>query len=210
MNIQTEASKPTKHEFDPVHSAQRVFRLFLEALANPGRLFSIGFFARQFAKHGQWFAPALTFLDNETGFFWNGETEAGEEIRFLTGAVPVSPEEADFVFLPAPIDPTGPPDTVVPEEFLARVKAGSHRDPHNSALLFIAAAPPENPCPALFLRGPGVPPKGRRIEISPDEAAWLKARNRQCFEYPQGVELVFIRNDGTLWALTRKVELSWL
>jgi phosphonate C-P lyase system protein PhnH len=210
MNVKTEVSRPTKHDFDLVHGAQGVFRLFLEALANPGRSFSMSSFAVQFTGYGQWLAPALTLLDNETGFFWSGEAEAGEEIRFLTGAIPVSPEEADFVFLPTPIDLEGPLGAVVPGEFLARVKAGSHRDPHDSALLFITSVPPESPCPVLSLRGPGIPPKGRRIGISPVEAAWLKARDAQGFEYPQGIELVFIRDDGTLWALTRKVELSWL
>jgi phosphonate C-P lyase system protein PhnH len=204
MNTGNETMRPNKHKFDPMHGAQGVFRLFLEALANPGRTLSMSSFAAQFTGYGQWLAPALTLLDNETGFFWNGEAAVGEEIRFLTGAIPVSPEAADFLFLPVPEDPA---------EFLARLKAGSHRDPHDSALLFIAPLPSEGSCRTLFLRGPGIPPEGRRIELSPSEIIWVEARDRQHFEYPQGIELVFLRDDGTILALTRKVEaevsVSW-
>jgi alpha-D-ribose 1-methylphosphonate 5-triphosphate synthase subunit PhnH len=182
-----------------VHGAQEVFRLFLEALANPGRPVSSRRWNGQFSEYGQWLAPAAAFLDNETGFFWDGPAEAGEEIRFLSGAAPVPLHTADFVFLSRN---TGP------EDILSRVKSGTHRDPHDSALLLIGSVFPEGPV-QVTLKGPGVPPEGRIVDLSPAELSWVKARDKRNFEYPRGVEMVFLREDHSILALTRKVAAAW-
>jgi phosphonate C-P lyase system protein PhnH len=184
------------HSFDLVHGAQEVFRLFLEALANPGRRLRLD--GSGFPRHGQWLAPALTLLDNETGFFWNGEAEVGGEIRFLTGGMAVPLEEADFVFLPRPEEPG---------RILGEVKRGTLADPHDSALLLIAVRTGlERP---FKLKGPGVPPEGRDLGLFPEELSWLEARERQAFEYPCGVELVFLREDFSFLAVTRKAGVIW-
>jgi alpha-D-ribose 1-methylphosphonate 5-triphosphate synthase subunit PhnH len=214
-----------KHDFDVVHGAQEVFRVLLEALANPGRVLSIRRQAAQFTGQGQWLAPALTLLDGETGFFWDGDPETGEEIHFLTGAPMVSLEDADFVFLSGgknfPGEHSGP---VIPEEaeslhataagVLDRVKGGTHLDPHDAALLFIAGERwggknSGGAAEQVWLKGPGVPPEGRRIEFFPAEAIWRRALEKRGFEYPCGVELIFLREDGSLMALTRKTQVLW-
>ncbi|MDR3147202.1 MAG: phosphonate C-P lyase system protein PhnH [Treponema sp.] len=187
-----------KHNFDLVHGTREVFRIFLDALANPGRPVR-----RQddfFSAHGRWLAPALTFLDSETGFFWDGPPEVGEEIRFLSGAEPAPLQSADFVFLSP---------TAAAEEILPQVKSGTHQDPHDSALLLIGSDFSAGLMPVrVALQGPGVPPEGRTVELSPQELAWAQARDGMRFEYPCGVELVFLREDSLL-ALTRKVAVSW-
>jgi alpha-D-ribose 1-methylphosphonate 5-triphosphate synthase subunit PhnH len=250
-----------KHRFDPVHGAQGLFRILLEALANPGRVLSLRPYPAQFAGEGRWLAPALTLLDEGTGFYWDGEKETGEEIRFLSGAPQVPLEEADFVFLsareggappcapaarglryppnggsapvtppPSPpaagATPDGLPGAVrgraaVPPSppaaargkalrVLSRVKAGTHSDPHDSALLFIAAGAADGtPGESLTLEGPGIPPEGRRLVLSPAEAAWCRARDERGFEYPCGVELVFLRDDDSIVAITRKTRITW-
>jgi alpha-D-ribose 1-methylphosphonate 5-triphosphate synthase subunit PhnH len=197
-----------KHSFDMVHGAQEMFRILLEALANPGRVLDFRRQAAGFAGGGRWLAPALTLLDKETGFFWNGDPAAGEEIRFLTGAPQVPLEEADFVFLSG--------GTAVRNEalrVLSQVKGGTHSDPHDSALLFIAAGTGNgdggNPGETIVLKGPGIPPEGRTIRLSPGETAWRRARDERGFEYPCGVELVFLREDCSLLALARKTEIIW-
>jgi alpha-D-ribose 1-methylphosphonate 5-triphosphate synthase subunit PhnH len=207
-----------KHEFDMVHGAQEAFRILLEALANPGRVLNLRPLEDQFAGQGQWLAPALTLLDKDTGFFWDGDSQTGEELRFLTGAPQVPLEEADFVFLP-PLEGTDSPGPAQAEaaRILSRVKRGTHLDPQDSALLFIAAgeryAGEEAGEPAgrpLCLTGPGIPPEGRRAALSPAETAWCRARDELGFEYPCGVELIFLRRDGSLLALTRKTEARML
>jgi phosphonate C-P lyase system protein PhnH len=253
----TEALK-RKHDFDMVHGAQEMFRLLLEALANPGRVLNFRHLAARFAGAGQWLAPAVTLLDRGTGFYWDGDPQTGEEIHFLSGAPRVSPEEADFVFVSGGGQDPG---------ILSRVKGGTHRDPHDSALLFIAAgnlapgvlrsetptanaqrlraqgieaeipqasqgeaeeleriarsrrtgvrrdAPPIHSDSGLNvnagLRGPGIPPEGRHVELFPGEARWCRALEARGFEYPCGVELIFLREDVSLLALTRKTEFLW-
>ncbi|MDR1099256.1 MAG: phosphonate C-P lyase system protein PhnH [Treponema sp.] len=217
-----------------VHGSQEVFRLLLEALANPGRVLSLRPQAVQFAGQGRWLAPALTLLDPETGFFWDGDHETGEEIRFLSGAPQVSLEAADFIFLSGGTSPgsTGTTGGIAAVEaealrVLSRVKAGTYLDPHDSALLFIATgtnaagtagastggeqiAPAAPALPArVFLTGPGIPPEGRRIDLPAAEAAWCRARDERDFEYPRGVELVFLRDDFSFLALPRKTAFSW-
>jgi alpha-D-ribose 1-methylphosphonate 5-triphosphate synthase subunit PhnH len=231
-----------KHDFDTVHGAQGMFRILLEALANPGRILNFRRYADQFAGQGRWLAPAITLLDKETGFFWDGDEQTGEEIRFLTGASRVPLDKADFVFLSrgeggappcgragvpayppnggaAPVTPPpggpGPPGPPTARDaarrFLARVKQGTHLDPHTSALLFIAAGTGdgEKPEETVFLTGPGIPPQGRWLDLFPEEAVWCRARDERDFEYPCGVELVFLRKGDSILALTRKTAFLW-
>jgi alpha-D-ribose 1-methylphosphonate 5-triphosphate synthase subunit PhnH len=196
-----------KHDFDMVHGTQELFRILLEALANPGRVLNFRHLAARFAGAGQWLAPARTLLDSGTGFYWDGDPQTGEEIRFLSGAPQVSLEEADFVFVSGGAAAAG---------ILGRVKGGTHLDPHDSALLFITAGKNGggtrsggNGKEPVGLKGPGIPPEGRTICLSPGEALWCRARETRGFEYPCGVELIFLREDGSLMALTRKTGFSW-
>jgi len=197
-----------KHNFDMVKGTQEVFRLLLDALANPLRPIDLGAQIIQFASDGKWLAPALTLLDNETGFFWDGPSELAEEIRFLSGAAQVSPEDADFIFLSSScLNTDYVAASIFAEQILSRVKAGTYRDPHDSALIFIASSGKADI--SISATGPGVPPEGRKILISAAEAAWIKARDAQKFEYPRGVEMIFIRNDNSLLAITRKAAITW-
>jgi alpha-D-ribose 1-methylphosphonate 5-triphosphate synthase subunit PhnH len=198
-----------KHEFDPVHGAQEVFRLLLEALANPGRVLSLRSYAALFSENGRWLALALTLLDNETAFYWSGPEEVGEEILFLTGAESASPEQADFLFLSGPFSGAG--DGVA--DMLSRIKPGTPENPHDSALILAAVQRDEGDRAVLhgaMLHGPGVPPEGRRVDLCPAEAAWLRTRDERGFKYPCGVEMVFIREDLSFMAITRKAEVTWL
>ena len=194
----------TKHNFDMVHGTQEVFRLLLEALANPGRPASLSAQISLFAANGRWLAPALTLLDNECGFFWDGSPEAGEEIRFLSGAAEVPLENAGFVFLSGISAENAEPEAL---RILRRVKSGTYRDPHDSALVFIGTGGKKDR--SVSLKGPGIPPEGRIVPLSAAEAAWIKARDLQGFEYPCGVEIIFLREDNSLLAITRKAAAVW-
>jgi phosphonate C-P lyase system protein PhnH len=189
----------SKHEFDMVQGCQEVFRLLLDALANPGRPVNLGGQINQFSANGQWLAPALTFLDNECGFFWDGGNETGEEIRFLSGASQEGLENADFIFLSS--------KEVKAENVLSKIKSGTHRDPHKSALIFVEAGGKQEK--TVLLKGPGIPPEGRNVLLSQTEAQWIKARDELKFEYPCGVEIIFMRDDHSYLAITRKAAASW-
>jgi phosphonate C-P lyase system protein PhnH len=195
----------TKHSFDMVEGTQEMFRLLLDALANPGRPVDFSAQVRQFVSGGRWLAPALTLLDNETGFFWDGPPELGEEIRFLSGAAQVPLENADFVFLSPLSANTEAAQSAA--RLLRQVKGGTHRDPHDSAMIFAAAEGKADQ--TISLKGPGIPPDGRSVLVSAAEAAWIKARDAQGFEYPRGVEIIFLREDNSLFAITRKAAVTW-
>jgi phosphonate C-P lyase system protein PhnH len=188
-----------KHDFDMVMGTQEVFRLLLGSLSNPGRAAVLTRYAGQFRENGRWLAIAVTLLDNEIEFYWNGAPEAADEICFLTGSSAASAGRADFVFLPEPADP---------DEILGNAKPGTHIDPHDSAMIIVGAGGP--PEAKAALRGPGVPPGGRNVSFSIAERAWLEARERRAYEYPCGVELVFLRGGGELLSVTRKVAVQWL
>ena len=87
------------------------------------------------------------------------------------------------------------------------MKAGTHRDPHESVLIFIASSGKADI--SISVTGPGVPPEGRKILISTTEAEWIKARDTMKFEYPRGVEIIMMREDNTLFAITRKAAVTW-
>ena len=188
-----------KHDFDMVMGTQAVFRLLLDSLSNPGRPANASRYSGQFARRGRWLAPAVTLLDGEVGFYWNGERETADEICFLTGSSTASIERADFVFLPEPSDP---------DEILGRVKPGTHTDPHDSAMIITEGG--GTPEINAVLRGPGVPPGGRSAQFSAAERAWLEARERRAHEYPCGIELIFLRDCGEFLSVTRKVAVQWL
>jgi len=199
----------TKHNFDMVSGTQEVFRLLMEALANPARLMDLSNQISQFASNGKWLAPALTLLDNETGFFCDGSSELTEEIQFLSGAAQVPLENADFIFLSSSyVNNIHNAGQIFAEQILSKVKSGTHRDPHESVLIFIASS--EKADISISVSGPGVPPEGRKILISATEAAWIKARDTMKFEYPRGVEIIMMREDNTLFAITRKAAVTWL
>ena len=190
-----------------VAGTQEVFRLLLEALSNPGRPVNLNVYVDQFKAGGQWLAPALTLLDNECSFFWDGPSELGEEIRFLSGAAQVPLEDADFIFL-STLGRGAEKTESAAARILSQAKSGTHRDPHDSALIFIASMGQAEQ--SLALKGPGIPPEGRTVPLSACEAGWIKAREAQAYEYPCGVELIFMREDNSLFAITRKAAATWL
>ena len=201
MSVNLQAKE--KHNFDMVSGTQEIFRLLLDALANPGRAVDISTQACKFAANGKWLATALTLLDNECGFYWDGPADLGEEIQFLSGSTQLPFENADFVFLSKVGTNSGP----MAADILSRAKRGTHLDPHDSAMIVVAAGGKVE-CP-LLLNGPGIPPDGRTVLLSVSEAVWIKERDAQNFEYPCGVEIVFMREDNSLLAITRKAAVTW-
>ena len=164
----------------------------------------------QFAANGQWFSTALCLLDNECSFYWNGDTAVSDEIRFLSGSIEVPVQDADFVFITSQDAQAEFQPESQPEDILSRVKEGTHRDPHLSATLIIAAGGNGSDTALLELKGPGIPPQGRRLQLSMTEAAWIKVRDRQKYEYPCGVDMIFLREDNSLFAISRKAAVTWL
>lgn len=181
------------HDFDEVFDSQRAFRLILDAMANPTRRVSLAACAERFhAGDKPLLAIGMTLLDNEVSFHAVGDEALEAELRSLTLARSASLEKADFVF----VKTVGDVEATIPF-----VKYGTLRDPHLSATVVVLdGGAGDHP---MQLHGPGI---DGVATFSASDAAYaaLCARDRQCYEYPQGIDLIFITGDGELYAIPRR------
>ncbi len=184
-----------KHTFDVVHDTQAVFRTLLDCTANPGRPGRLERAAEKLGEDGLTLALSMTLLDTQTTFYIDESSDSlREQIEFLTGSRRVPLAEADFIFLPQEVDA---------RQVLDTVKQGTYADPHCSATLFIASKGYPD-CQAA-IEGPGVPPGGTSVLLTKPELEWLMARDEMQAEYPCGIELVFVREEGDVAAFPRKI-----
>ena len=112
----------TENRFDPVFDCQQVFKALMNALAQPGKVFSIEENVKRLGGNGAPFkAVALTLLDNWRSFYVDGAPALAEELRELTYGVPAPLEEADYLFFPR----MGEPGPVI-----EKAKPGTLPEPH--------------------------------------------------------------------------------
>ena len=186
-----------KHSFDIVFDSQKVFRLILEAMSNPLRVVNIQESAdKLFGNCSPFLAVAMTLLDNETGFTVIGNDLLSEDIASLTLARREEPESADFIFI---CDPDGI------EAAIKTAKCGTLSDPHKSATIIVQND--SDPVCRLSLSGPGIDGTAE-IMVSQVVKDAIAYRNIQFYEYPQGIDLIFISEEGDLFAIPRLVQLS--
>ena len=181
-----------KYCFDKVFDSQKVFRLILEAMSNPGRVVNIKEYAdKMFGDYNAFLTVAMTLLDNEVSFYACGNQPLSEEIMLLTLAKAEKIESADFVFVCDPYDI---------KNVIENVKCGTLADPHRSVAVIIRND--GEPAYRLTLSGPGI--NGYKIVSVPQVVIdAICMRNAQYFEYPQGIDLLFISSEGELLAIPR-------
>ena len=185
-----------KHSFDIVFDSQKVFRLVLEAVSNPLRVVNIQESAdRLFGNCPEFLAVAMTLLDNETGFSVAGNDSLSDEIASLTLARKEKPGSADFIFV-------HDPDAL--EAVIGTAKCGTLSDPHRSATAVIRNG--GGPVCSLMFSGPGI--EGH-AEIKADRIVKdaVACRDLQGYEYPQGIDLIFVSGAGDLFAVPRLVKV---
>ena len=183
-----------KHDFHTVYDAQAMFRLILTATANPSREVSIQPFANKlYGPFPHLLAVAMTLLDNEVGFCVRENGDLTESIAALTLSPEKLPEDADFVFVT---------EAAMLEDTVRRVKCGTLRDPHRSATLVVWNKD-ESKC-ALWLTGPGIAGAVTWHTTKLARLA-LQARDAQRFEYPEGIDFLFVSDLGMLAAIPRLI-----
>ena len=175
-----------KYDFDTVFDSQKVFRRILEAMSNPGRI----------VQADGILSVAMTLLDNEVSFHVCGSPDLSEEIVSLTLAGREAVETADYIFV---CDRDGIISAV------KNAKCGTLTDPHKSATVIIIDNG-ESDC-RVTLRGPGI--KGQtEFMVSKVVIDTVATRDAQHYEYPQGIDFLFISGAGDLLAIPRLTRME--
>lgn len=186
-----------KHQFDTVFDSQKVFRLLLEAMSNPLRRVTIREFAdKLFGEYPAFLAIAMTLLDNEMRFSTCENKELSDEISTLTLAAKGPIDTADFIFVCDPNDI---------KSVIGAAKCGTLSDPHKSAIVIIRND--ESVQYPLTLIGPGIDGIITPL-VSQIVKDTMILRDMQYYEYPQGIDLIFITSAGELFAIPRSTRME--
>lgn len=183
------------HDFDIVHDGQQVFRLILKAMSNPLQRVELAPYAEKlYGENKAFLTVAFTLLDNETTFFTFGNTALQEDIVSLTLSSEVDCSHADFIF----VEQEDMLKTAIEE-----AKCGTLADPHKSATIVVKIPQKKDIC--LTMTGPGIDGT-----ISIDTNAMVEKavtwRDEMYFEYPQGLDFLFVDDGGTLFTIPRLVK----
>lgn len=179
------------HSFDEVFDSQRMFRLILTAMSNPTRRVDIKPFAdKLYGENPGFLAVAMTLLDNEVTFS-AGDEKLSEEIIALTLSKKTETEDADCLFVS---------DRNRLENAIRGAKCGTLSDPQKSATIIVKNAG-EN-ISRLCLYGAGIDGTTEFLTTELVKAA-LDIRDSQSYEYPQGIDFIFVSEDGELFAIPR-------
>lgn len=186
------------HTFDEVFDSQRLFRGLLDSMANPGRRCRIDMESKKmFGEYPEILAVAMTLLDTSVSFHIFGNQELEEQVVLLTHARQRAGEEADFLFV---LEPEWLEKTV------AGAKSGTLENPHASATVIIKV--PEGEAEKkVCLRGPGV---DGHIDLTVPAALVraVRLRDQQEYEYPRGIDLIFLLPGEELMCIPRLVKME--
>ena len=185
-----------KHNFDLVFDSQMIYRLILRAMSNPGEIVSLQKYAiKLYGDDPVLLAVALTLLDNEVSFHVFGNNSLSDEISSLTHAEPDEIEAADFIFVC---------DIDYLELAIENAKSGTLNDPHKSATVIIQ----NDTVPSLHttFSGPGIDGQSQHI-LTQTVTDAIMLRDKLNFEYPLGIDFLFISSFGEMLAIPRLVKV---
>jgi len=181
-----------KHDFDMVFDSQKVFRHIMDAMSNPGRVVDIKECAdRLYGNYRAFLTIAMTLLDNEVSFHACGDDSLTDDIASLTLARWERVESADFIFIR---------ELEHMEYVIDNAKYGTLADPHKGATVIIHDD--SEPVCSLKLSGPGINGQTEFFTSQIVKDA-IKKRDAQFYEYPQGIDFLFVEGNGRLFAVPR-------
>lgn len=182
------SSVPVVGLADPVHDAQRSFRVALEALSRPGRIQAL-----QGASAGLPLPAAqamllLTLTDEDTPVWWQEPSAALQRwLRFHTGARSTAhPGDASFAVVTEAAE--------LPE--LSRFRAGTAGSPEHSCTLVAEMPSLRNGLP-VQAHGPGI---RERIDLAVaglPEGFWAEWQASHA-AFPQGLDIFFTCGEEVL------------
>ena len=191
----------TLQQFDEVFDTQAVFRLLLEAMSNPTRTVSIApQKEKMFGTYGAFLALGMTLLDNEVTFCTCQDASLQEDLLLVTLSQPTAIQEADYIFIL---------NSHTLSAAFVQAKCGTLVDPHRSATLLIRDSGEKEHTVSLY--GPGIDGTTAFCCTETVRQA-LELREQQEYEYPMGVDMIFVTDDGEITCIPRLVrrrETAW-
>ncbi len=180
------------HAFDDVHDGQQLFRKILKAMSNP--LVKVDISAEVDKISGQdreEQAVAFTLINNETTFCSFNHKELDSAILAVTLSKRVPCSEADYIFAHTEEDML---------QTVENAKCGTLLNPHKSATI-IVKIPGSQDC-TLSMYGPGIKDT-ISLETHSLVQKTLQKRDSMYFEYPTGLDFIFINDNKELFAVPR-------
>lgn len=179
---------------------QQVFRELVQALAYPGKKVSLKVedeFSGELLPETM--AILLALLDGEVTYHIAGHDQtASQELQFRTLARPADVAAADYIVVP--LDQADQAATIIQQS-----KKGTLLDPNLSATLIIECHS-LTAAGDLSWSGPGI--KGTvPMSVSGSEH-WLAARAAAVSEFPLGVDILLVGQDGGVVGLPRTTKVE--
>ncbi len=183
-------------DFDFTFDTQKVFRNLMEAMARPLTQYSISESANRFQdKNKAILALGCTLLDNEVSFYVEMDSVLQSTLSDYTMAKTSGIEEADYIITSSHLN------YATINILLENAKQGTLADPQTSAT-FIIFCDTLNGDVTFTLEGPGV--NGiEKVKTTEYIAEILKLHSGQDYEYPCGIDLIFVSNDADIMAFPR-------
>ena len=184
----------TLHQFDEVLNTQAVFRKLLDAMSNPARTVSVAAqMEKLFGEYRAFLALGMTLLDNEVTFSPCGNEALRKDLQLVSLSPEAAVSDADYLFVT---------DVRQLPEIFAQAKCGTLIDPHKSATLLICDSGEKTETLPLF--GPGIAGE-TAYSCSGVVRQALELREQQTYEYPMGVDLIFVTDSGDVTCIPRLV-----
>lgn len=182
------------HQFDEVFDSQKTFRRILDAMANPFRKININDISKKmYGDYPHMLTIAMTLLNNEVSYYVCGDEELSEQVNLLTHAINTDCSEADYIFVT---------DSKYLENVIEQAKSGTLVDPHKGAVIIIYNDGLEDVNESFY--GPGI--NGIvNISMTKTMINSIYSRDSQIYEYPTGIDFMFVTEDGTVQCIPRLV-----
>jgi len=184
--------------FEEVFDAQEQFRIVLDAMAHPGKIYQLKDFDFEApsALSNASAVIAFTLLNTDAFFHTLGNSHIRDYLALNTGAVEETFEKADFVFIQGNSN----------AECLFKVKHGTLSYPEDSATVLIEVTEISkfylDSTVEIIFRGPGVEFENR-VFFQGLNSEILETVKEINFDFPLGIDLIFCDKNNQIVGLPR-------
>jgi len=187
-------------ELDGVFTAQRVFRVIMDAFSHPFQPYFINVDSMDNSSiNGRDTIIkliSLVFFDNTVSFYAHEDDELAGEIKERSLAKRTEIEPANYIIINDPKN----------FRLFDKIGRGTLTDPHKGATVIVAAPEIRGDSP-VSAEGPGI--KGKQVfHLNECVVGFLKKTADLNIEYPQGFEIIFVTGNGEISAVPRRVKIS--